>query len=96
MSDPLQKFDLAKARLSFASAILHTCDLDGLARTHEQLTSPQALIAGLQPSEQQNADYWLALINTARKLRDMTPLDPAVLDAVEDRLPPELQAGGAG
>ena len=96
MSDPLQQFDLAKARLSFAAAILHTCDLDGLARTHEQLTSPQALIAGLQPSEQRNADYWLAVINTARQLRDMTPFEEEVLDEIEDRLPPELQAGGAG
>ena len=94
MSDPLRQFDLAKARLSFAAAILHNCDLDGLARTHEQLTSPQALIAGLEPSEQQNADYWLAVINTARQLRDLTPFDVDVLDAIEDRLPPELRAGG--
>ena len=95
MSDKIDAFEKAKARLSFAAAIFHTCDLDGLARAHEQLTSPQALIAGLQPSDQQNADYWLALINTARKLRDMTPFDVDVLDAIEDRLPPELRAGGA-
>ena len=96
MSDSIQAYEVGRLRLSFAVALLHTCDLDGMARVHERLTSPQALIEGLRPSDQQNADFWLALINTARKLRDLTPLEADVIEAVEQRLPPELQHREAG
>ena len=91
MSDSIRVYEVGKLRLSYAVAVLHTCDLDGMARVHERLTSPQALIEGLRPSDQQNADYWLALINTARELRDLTPLESDVIEAMEQKLPPELR-----
>jgi len=96
VSDSVRVYEVGKLRLGYAVAVLHTCDLDGMARVHERLTSPQALIEGLRPSDQQNADFWLALINTARKLRDLTPLEADVIEAVEQRLPPELQDREAG
>src|SRR5690606_6420238 len=96
VSDSLRIYEVSKLRLSYAVAVLHTCDLDGIARIHERLTSPQALIEGLRPSDQENADYRLALINTARKLRDLTPLGADGIEAVEQKLRPELRYEGGG
>jgi hypothetical protein len=94
VTDPIRQYELAKSRLSFAVAILHICDLDGLARIHAQLTSPQALLDGFHLSTLQTAQDWLALINAAIAVRDLAPIDPQVLNAVEDRLPPELRRPG--
>ena len=64
---PLERFEISRSRLSYAAAILHTVDLDGLARIHARLVSPQGLLEGFSPVEQAKAEQWLAMIEAAQK-----------------------------
>ena len=89
-----ESFDLARARLSFAAAVLHTIDLDGLERLHERLASPQALLEGFGLTEQRTAEDWLDAVRAAKALRDATRFDADVLEGVQDRLPAELRFPG--
>jgi hypothetical protein len=86
-----RNFETAKARLSYAAAVLHTIDLDGLARVHGRLASPQALLDGIPFATQLSAENWLAIVEAALTLRDASRFDDDALAAVEANLPAPLQ-----
>ena len=90
-NDAIRNFELARARLSYAAAVLRTIELDGLARVHEHLASPQALVDGISFATQLSAEDCLTVIQAARAFREASPLDDETLAFVEANIPAQLR-----
>ena len=79
-------------RVTFAAAILHTIDLDSLAKLMDRLASPQALFDGLPVSALPDRAAWAEMVNAARFLRDSSTFDADVIAEAERRVAIALAA----